>query len=133
VSTSDQIQIPEFGGAAHIFGAPSSAYVDRDKAYELEKKFGKEAEVATSLFHRGGKLTQYGLRLKPEVDSGKAHRALQALLCSFEPSHEAKIATVAQYLHQWCDPCKPEADADTPRPTAKKAVARASRKWRKKK
>jgi hypothetical protein len=129
---SEQIQIPEFGPAAHVFGAPITAYVGRDKAYELEKRFSTEASVATSLFHRGGKLTQYGLRLKPEVDSGKAHRALQALLCSFEPSQEAKIATVAQYLHQWCNPCKPETEEPTPRPTAKKSVARASRKWRKK-
>lgn len=127
-----QIQIPEFGATAHIFGAPLSAYVDRNEAYELEKKFHAEVRVARSLFHCGGKLTQYGLRLKPEIDSGKAHRALQALLCSFEPSQEAKIATVAQYLHQWCDPCKPETEPTAPRPEAKKAVARASRKWRKK-
>jgi hypothetical protein len=125
---SEQIQIPEFDRVTQVFGAPLSAYVDRDAAYEIEKKFSAEADIANKLFFRGGKLTQYGLRLKPEVDAGKAYGALQALLCSFEPSHEAKIATIAQYLHQWCNPCKPETEPPAPSPEAKKSAARTSRK-----
>jgi hypothetical protein len=126
----DPQNIPDFTGLDIAFGAKLEHFCDPIQGSAWQDAFHKEASAARSLFFKGGKLAQYGYRFRAGVDKGKAFRAIQALLCSFEPSQEAKIGTVAKLLHEWCEECEPE-EAVKPS-TAKKAVARASKKWRKK-
>ena len=103
------LPIPEFTDLDIAFGASEKAYCSKDEGCKLEKEFRKEADAASKLFFNGGTLEQHGLTFKDEVDRTKAMRALKALMCSFEPSHEAKIGTIARYLNSWCRPCKPAA------------------------
>jgi hypothetical protein len=61
------------------------------------------SEAVNSLFYKGGKLEDYGLKFKPEIDKEKAWRAIRAMLTSWEPKHEIKCGTVATALSQWCE------------------------------
>ncbi len=131
---SEILPVPEFDAVTVVFGAPSEAFVSREDGSKYEREFAKEASVANKIFFKGGTLAEYGLKLKPEVDSKKAHLALRALLCSWNPPHEAKIGTVARYLNSWCDHCEPETSApEAKSEPSKPNVQRASKKWRKKK
>jgi hypothetical protein len=126
------ISVPEFDDLAAAFGAPASAFLSRQEGSEFERRYRKEAAAAKSLFFKGGRLSEHGLKLKDGIDSIKAHKAIRALLCSFEPSHEAKIGTVAKYLHEWCDECEPIAEQAEPEKQPKPKTKPASKKWRKK-
>lgn len=61
------------------------------------------SKAVEGLFFSGGKLEDYGLKFKPEIDATKALRAIRAMLCSWEPKHEIKQGTVATALSQWCE------------------------------
>lgn len=98
--------IPEFDDLTVAFGAPADAYLTREQLGDLYGKFFSNDPFSTCaemLFHKGGKLEDYGLRWKADVDAGKGMRALRALLGSYNPKHEIKIATVAFMLREHCD------------------------------
>lgn len=61
-------------------------------------------------FYRGAKASANGItiddvtyRAKPSVDANNALRAIKAVLGSFEPKHEHKIAACGYMLSQWFD------------------------------
>ena len=41
--------------------------------------------------------------VKEELDSNDVYRALRAILVSFEPKHEHKIAGVGYLMSRWCE------------------------------
>jgi hypothetical protein len=97
--------VPEFDDATVAFGAPRSAYLTREQLgdfYDMNDRTPYH-KAASGLFFRGGRLSDYGLQWKPGIDRTKAMRAIKALLCSFEPKHEIKEATVAYAFREWCD------------------------------
>ncbi|KQP53063.1 hypothetical protein [Methylobacterium sp. Leaf106] len=97
--------VPDFDRPTVIFGAEHSAYLTKaqmgDEFYSGQHPM---CRVASKLFFSGGKLEDYGIRLKGEIDSAKAHAAIQGLLGSFAPKHEIKIGTVGVALANWCVP-----------------------------
>lgn len=106
-----KMDVPDFDGLTISLGASREHYLSREKLgdwYGLSDKtpFHK---AASSLFYKGGKLSDHGLTIKAGLNSAKVHGALRALLCSFDPSHEIKIGTVAVALANWCDYAKTEA------------------------
>lgn len=78
----------------------------------IERLLRDEREAAAALFYRGGRLTDHGFVVKPDLDPTAAHRAIGSLLRSFAPSHEEKMGTVALAIHRWCDRCEPTASAE---------------------
>lgn len=78
-------------------GLALSQYFDRRALPEVPRQY---EEAVTQLFFQGGHLPA----LAKGVDIAKARRRLQALLRSFEPAHEAKIATAAYALWVWSTP-----------------------------
>lgn len=108
---SDLLEFPlfEVNDAEAGFGCSIGRYVGA--GYEdgkvigsgLRRKLRREAEVAGDLFFSGGKLADHGLRVREELDATTVHRALSALLKSFQPSHEGKMGTVALAIHHWCE------------------------------
>jgi hypothetical protein len=93
-------------GAEAAFGADSSHYsaVGRSEASSVSRQLRKQAKVFSALFFSGGSLADHGLRWKPELAEQRPMMTLRALMCSFDPPHEVKEATVALALHHWCEP-----------------------------
>jgi single-strand DNA-binding protein len=89
--------IPEFGAPAQAFGAREGSYFNRRSLPQVPRKYTDEAE---RLFFGGGPLPEFA----PQVDKQKAMQATRALLSSFAPSHEAKIATVGYAFWVWSTP-----------------------------
>ena len=63
----------------------------------------KPCATAELLFFKGGRMADYGYRLKKELEPQKnmVYMALQEALGSFEPSHEHKIAGVGYMISEW--------------------------------
>ena len=103
-----KIEVPDFDMPTVAFGARLDEYPEWD---DLPDEFRKErhpcCDVASMLFFNGGELSDYGLKLKPEIDNKKALNAIRAWLGSWEPKHEHKIASVGYALSQWCDKDSP--------------------------
>ena len=89
--------IPEFSDSEVAFGAAASRYFNRHDLPDVPREF---EDKANDLFFKGGKVQG----LAPQVDSGKAYRALRAWLASFAPSHESKETTVGYALWLWSTP-----------------------------
>lgn len=102
--------VPDFSEVEAVFGAGQKFYLTED-AMGREFYAGRHpmCRIASTLFFKGGKLADHGLRFRSGVDRLKAMRAIRALLCSFEPKHEIKIGTVGVALANWCEPVQPEA------------------------
>lgn len=88
--------IPTFDKLTQAFGAPESAYFNRYKLPEIPRKY---ADLARTLFHKGGTLPEF----QPEVEHAKAMAATRAWLSSFAPAHESKMATVAYAFWVWSE------------------------------
>ena len=88
------LPVPEFDGVTAVFGAPESAYFNRRELPEVPRKYEDEVH---RMFFRGGEWPAFGA----DVDAKKAKIAINALLSSFAPAHEAKVATVAYALWVW--------------------------------
>lgn len=86
--------VPTFSDPQIVFGADSKCYFNRRELPEIPKQY---ADHAQRLMFNGGELPNFD----PRVDKNLAHRATRALLCSFEPAHEAKIATVGYAFWVW--------------------------------
>lgn len=103
-----EFPIPEFDGPTVAFGAGQKDYLTREQLGEWYGCYGHNSNTpfhnaVEGLFYDGGKLADYGLTFKKNVDQGKAMRALRGLMCSFSPKHEVKIGTCAVALANWCD------------------------------
>lgn len=102
-------EIPNLTRSDMVFGridfAPKMDDLPEDFQNYNRNKFCK---IAANLFFSGGKLADHGLAPREGVDSGKATQALQALLCSFEPSHEHKMAVTGYLIDQWFEPFQME-------------------------
>lgn len=86
--------VPEFSGIEESFGADASKYFGRKEIPEIPKEF---IDMAKGLFFNGGNLPE----LNEKVDQKLAIMAVRAWLCSFDPCHESKIATVAYAFWIW--------------------------------
>lgn len=98
--------VPEFDSPAVVFGAELRHYLTREQTGEEFWQFSSRnpfTSAAESIFFKGGRLSDYGLTVKEGLDEIKVVRAVQALLTSFAPQHEQKIATVGFLLSQWCE------------------------------
>jgi hypothetical protein len=96
--------VPEFTDIAVALGASRSDYLTREEmGDDLYSGYGRHCNAARMLFFKGGKLSDFGLCWKAEINGAKAMRALRAWLGSWDPKHEIKIGTVGYALSQWCD------------------------------
>lgn len=89
--------IPPVSNLEAAFGAELSDYFKRNALPEVPRKF---EDIAQRLFALGGDFPP----LAKGVDKHLAAAKLRSLLCSFAPSHEAKIATAAYALWVWSTP-----------------------------
>lgn len=96
--------VPEFSGLDAAFGAGGKTFFNRDDLPEVPSQY---PDMAEKLFYSGGAIPD----LHPSVDRSKAATALQAWLSSFQPSHEAKMATAGYALWLWTHPTALSADA----------------------
>jgi hypothetical protein len=89
--------IPDVSDLEAAFGFHESHYFDRRNLPKVPERF---EDAAQKLFFKGGTI--------PEsckgIDLDKATRFTRALLCSWSPSHESKIATVAYAFWVWSTP-----------------------------
>jgi hypothetical protein len=98
-------QFPAFDMPSVVFGASAKDY----PAYEqIPEQFhcGRRTvfnKAFSGLFYSGGKLEDYGIRIKPEMCRGSVISAIRALMSSWSPKHEVKEATVAWALSEWCE------------------------------
>lgn len=88
--------IPEVSDVDIAFGAVEEKYFNRRDLPFIPEKY--ESEVSRLMFS-GGKLPSFN----EKVDSKLAFRFTQAMLSSFAPSHESKIATVAYAFWVWTE------------------------------
>jgi len=100
-------ELPEFplfdvSDADVAFGCRGNVYpIKREDSHAIARELHRERDVFSALFFNGGSMRQHGLRPRDGVDEQKAHRALRALMCSFDPPHEVKEATCALAIHRW--------------------------------
>jgi hypothetical protein len=99
-----EFPVPELTGLDAAFGAQRKHYLTGEQLGEWGNLGMRSPfhEAAAGLFYKGGKLDDYGLTIRPDLDRGKVYVALRALLGSFDPPHEIKIGTVAVALANWC-------------------------------
>ena len=103
-----EFPVPDFDKVTAAFGASRKHYLTREQLGDWYGLYGENVRTpfhacAEGLFYKGGKLADYGLTVKSELDSPKVYAAVRAFLCSFDPKHEIKIGTVAVALANWCD------------------------------
>lgn len=83
-----------FGNIAHL---PAQA--------DIPKEFWDDshpaAHAASQLFFKGGKLSDFGFTPREGIPPGSASIAIGAILASFEPQHQHKIAGAAMLIDQW--------------------------------
>lgn len=89
-------RVPDFDGPSAVFGAKMAEYPPMASIPKVEPKF---SHAFSALFFRGGTLAEHGLKLKSGIDHRAAMTAIRAWMCSFDPKHEHKEATVA-----WASP-----------------------------
>lgn len=97
-------QFRSFTNLDVAFGAAISDYPPFDSIPEEFRRGHSSAnKVASTLFFRGGKLDDFGLRLKSGVDRASFFGPLQAMLGSFEPKHEHKEAACAWLIAEYTE------------------------------
>lgn len=111
---AEPITIPEYpffnvDGPERVFGSPIERYLadSKEEARRICKELPAEARAAEYLFsngHLGGCDAIEGRDCVLEVSAEAIRDTTMALLCSFAPPHEVKIATVAVALHRWFPP-----------------------------
>lgn len=86
--------IPVVSDPECAFGLQGKHYFHRHALPKIPSHLEKQVQ---DLFFNGGRLEG----LSKHVDVIKAERYMRALLSSFAPAHEAKIATAAYALWVW--------------------------------
>jgi len=103
------LAIPELTAADVAFGNIKHMPAYSTLPEDFRRHNGNDyCRAVSSWFFDGGKGIPNGLEIggmkfvaKPGVDSGKALRAIKAVLGSFEPKHEHKEAACAYMLSEW--------------------------------
>jgi hypothetical protein len=95
-----KFNVHEFDDMDAAFGAQIQHYPPMHSIPEVDRKYSK---IVSSLFFKGGNLSDHGLQFKPDIDQQKATKAIRAFMHSFAPKHEHKTATVAWALSEWCE------------------------------
>lgn len=72
-------------------------------ADEFKQGTAPECKAAQMLFFNGGKLSDFGYKVKDSLDYARVIPALQATLMSHSVKHEHKIAGVGALIRDWCD------------------------------
>lgn len=102
-----EFTVPEFDRLSMAFGARLNQYPEMSIIpEEFRRHSGRFQEIVSSIFFRGGTIESFGLRLKPSLNRPAAMAAIRAWLCSFDPKHEHKTATIAWALSEWCEAVK---------------------------
>lgn len=100
-------QFRAFNGLDCAFGANLADYPPYDSIPEEYRRGNTPANKAVStLFFKGGKLEDFGLRLKAGVDQSAFFRTLKAMLHSFDPKHEHKEAACAWLVAEFTEPSR---------------------------
>jgi len=109
--------IRKFSRLDAAFGAKDSDYPRYESIPAEFKRFrgNRHVDAVSGLFFNGGKLADHGLTIKEGVDREAFMTALQALLSSFAPEHELKIATCGWLLSEYTDEIPTKARSDRKR------------------
>jgi hypothetical protein len=70
---------------------------------QFKLDYAPAAVVVSTLFFKGGKLDDFGLRLKAGVNRAAFFATLQSLLGSFAPKHEHKTAACAWLVDEFTE------------------------------
>lgn len=104
------LAIPELTGADVAFGGIKHMPKYSDVPENFKRSYDPHCKAISSWFFSGAKGATNGLVIdgvtftaKPGVDATKALRAIKAVLGSFEPKHEHKIAACGYMLSEWFD------------------------------
>lgn len=103
-----KMEVPAFDDITVNFGADEKDYLTREQLGDWYGLYGGNSRTpyhkcAEGLFSNGGKLADYGLSIKADLDVRMVMKAIGALMRSFAPKHEVKIGTLAVALSNWCD------------------------------
>jgi len=94
----------QFTGLDAAFGADLRDYPPyKDIPEQFRRGNTPFNDAVSALFFKGGKLEDFGLRLKPETNASAFFAALRSLLCSFAPPHEHKDAACAWLLSEYTE------------------------------
>lgn len=103
------LSIPEIDRVSVAFGdiKHMPKYDALPKEFQ-DWQYNPHCKAVGSWFYSGAKPIQGGIKLgddvykaKPGVDAGKALAAIKAVLGSWEPKHEHKIAACGYMLSEW--------------------------------
>lgn len=105
------LAIPELTGADVVFGNVKHMPKMADIPEIFHRRNGTQFNDAVSMwFFKGGKRDGRSITIgsktftaKEGVDATKALSAIKAVLGSFEPKHEHKMAACAYMLSEWFD------------------------------
>lgn len=98
-------KVPELKDISVVFGSTDDLPKWEDIPAEF-KKHGNPWEALASRWFFQGLPRDTEFHPKPGVDINKALRALHAVLNSFEPKHEHKMAGVAYLMAEWFEDIK---------------------------
>ena len=100
--------IPDLTGADIAFGNIKHLPKREDLPEEFQSETSPFCDAVSFWFYSGAKALPNGLEIngqkyvaKSGVDARKVLMAIQAALCSFEPSHEHKIGGCGFLLSEW--------------------------------
>ena len=93
--------IPDLSPLDVAFGNISALPKYSDLPRDYQSMSAPGCKVASNLFFRGGRMSDFGMKPRDGVDASKARTVIQACLGSFEPKHEHKIGGVGWLIDQW--------------------------------
>ncbi len=104
--TSDPFEVPDVSDLDLAFPTRYKELLPPAEDITEEEWHGQTiyCKAAEGLFFGGGALTDYGIRVKTQVDPTKVYRYLRATLGDLGPKHEHKIGGVGHMLARWCEP-----------------------------
>lgn len=97
------LSVPKVDAVGAAFGDVSKMPKYADIPEEFKRSSNPYCDVFGSLFYKGGKFSDFGLTVKPDLDAKAVYAALHTWMGSFEPKHEHKEAAVAYAISQWFD------------------------------
>lgn len=101
MSNTETPDVPDVPDLAVAFGDTSHLPAMEDLPEEFQREQHPACRVARKLFFHGGTLREHGYVPRENINAGKATRAIGAVLSSFEPKHEHKIAGAGYMIDLW--------------------------------
>lgn len=97
-------KIPEQCGLTAAFGADMNAYPPLDAMPEEYRRGRADGcEIASKLFYEGGKMSDFGRVIMKGVDNTEFLTTLRAMLSSFSPKHEQKMAAAGLLIDTYTE------------------------------